>query len=403
MGTLEEKNACELSLLFGTIVTFSHDSIRIPRYSEGNDIIANKILKRLFEQWRINQNVSQTPTMSTKVGWKKNGPVAAQLFRDFYFKKFKDNTPVAEIHACPNRPYCQLNLNTFYKHVKSTKERVNNYRRLGTGLDNEEFILLVKLNEPPSKEDQGQEPTVEDLDKDQEEDDDSAYTLGDEDTDDEDLDTCTLETALKELNLNGGGIIDVELPKSKKSTPKRATTSKMKPKTVSYRDPINMVYPDKKRILVLFEADGEVDKVEDVQRIKIEGGGTKVVRYTKVPTAKKNAISLIGGVVTGPNQEKSEDVANLQAYLDQRASLVKVSEAEEDGGVWETREELDLEFGVEDQFYDNMGTEIDDFLIDTDGDGLYWCFFWLKGLHAKNMTPAKKKGRRVGRAATTPA
>ena len=335
------------------------------------------------------------PTMTDKVSWKKNGPVAAQLFRDIYFKKFSDKTTVAEIHSCPNRPYSQLNLNSFYKNVKATRDRVTNYRNLGTGLDNDQFKNLVRLHEPPPKQDQA--PTAEDIEED---DDDSSYSLGDSDTEDEG-DTCTLETALKELNLNGG-ILDVEIPKSKKSTPKKAkaTPSKMKTRTVSYRDPINMVYPDKKRILVLLEADGEVDRVEDVQRIKIEGNGTKVVRYTKVPNAKKNAISLIGGVVTGPHQEKTEDIANLQAYLDQRSTQVKVSEAEEDGGIWETREELDLEFAVEDQFFDNMGKEIDDFLIDTDGDGLYWCFFWLKGKHAKNMTPAKKKGRRVGRAAT---
>ena len=351
-----------------------------------------------FERLQFDNGIAHNITMpatSSKVSWKKNGPVAAQLFRDFYFGKFKDTTPVAEIHTCPNRPYNQLNLNTFYKHVRATKNRVQNYKSLGTGLDNEEFLLLIRLNEPPSKEDQA--PTFENLDsKEEAEDDDSAYTLGDEDTEDEgEEDAFSLETALRNIDLNGG-IKDVKIPiKKTKSTPKNPP---MKTKA-SYRDPINMVYPDGKRILCLFEADGEIDKIEDVQRIEIhEASCKKVLRYTKTPKAKMDAEKLIGGVVTGPNKEKNEDIANLKAYLEERKKSVE-AEVAENGDMWELRDELQLGFEVEPQMYDNLGNPIDDFLIDTDGDGLYWCFFWLKGIHAKAATPGKKKGRRVGLAA----
>ena len=334
--------------------------------------------------------------MTTKVQWKKNGPVAAQLFRDIYFKKFTHSTTVPEIHACPNRPYSQLNLNTFYKHVKATQTRVENYRNLGTGLDNEDFVNLVRLNEPPPKEDSG--PTEEDLlDSDSEG---SDYTLGEEDTDEEAFEDCTLESALKDLNLNGGNIKDVRIPTSKLKNKANPTPRKLPAplRMSSFRDPINMVYPDKKRILILFEADGEVQNIEDVQRITIREDGDGVVRYTKTPKAKTDAIKLIGGVVDGANKEKNEDIANLKAYLDQRKKEVK-AEISENGDIWEVRDEIKTEFKVETQMYDNNGQPIDDFLIDTDGDGLYWCFFWLRGVHAKDSTPGKKKGRRVGLAA----
>ena len=49
--------------------------------------------------------------------------------------------------------------------------------------------------------------------------------------------------------------------------------------------------------------------------------------------------------------------------------------------------------------FDKFGRVIDDFLIDTDGNGLYWAFFWLKGIHAKEIEPSRRKGKLVGRAA----
>jgi hypothetical protein len=51
--------------------------------------------------------------MPSTVKWNKNGPIAAELFRDFHLKKYNNKTPVAEINADPTRPYSQINLNTF--------------------------------------------------------------------------------------------------------------------------------------------------------------------------------------------------------------------------------------------------------------------------------------------------
>ena len=155
-------------------------------------------------------------------------------------------------------------------------------------------------------------------------------------------------------------------------------------------------YPDKKRILVLFEADGEIEYIEEVQRIDFDCP-KKINRYSKTPKCKLDAEKLIGFVVSGPYKEKNEDVANLKADLEERKKIVKAEEI--DGDFWELWDQVHVEFEVEELMYDNNGKPIDDFLIDTDREGLYWCFFWLKGVHAKAKTSGKKKGRRVGRAA----
>lgn len=81
----------------------------------------------------------------------KNGPIEAQLFRDFYLGKFNKKTMVQEIHNFLDRPYKDLiKLKKIYRHVSNTKSQVENYRELGTGLENAEFKKLVKLDKPPN-------------------------------------------------------------------------------------------------------------------------------------------------------------------------------------------------------------------------------------------------------------
>ena len=78
------------------------------------------------------------------LGWKKNGPVAAQLFRDIYFSKYQKGADgkfnVKEILADKSRPYKDLKSHTsFYQHVQSVSKCVDQYRLNGTGLETEEF------------------------------------------------------------------------------------------------------------------------------------------------------------------------------------------------------------------------------------------------------------------------
>jgi hypothetical protein len=266
--------------------------------------------------------------MPSAVKWQKNGPIAAALFRDFHFKKYDDKTPVAEIHADPTRSYNQINLNTFYKHVKNTKQRVLNFQRLETGLDSEEFKNLVRLHEPPRKEDQGAQLVEENSD-----DEDTDYS-GEEEFDIEDDNSVTLDTAFQELRLNGK-ISDVEIPKAvvteqEKASPQQKAKMPLPIQTKSFHDTVCMVYPDGERILVIFELDGDTDlsQVDHSAKVKFSKCGKIMKRFTTVPEEKFDAIALIGGVgiVDDENPEKDEDIANLQAYLDKKKDDVDIDE-----------------------------------------------------------------------------
>jgi hypothetical protein len=72
-----------------------------------------------------------------------------------FFGKFDEETPVKVIHEDPTRNCNQHNFRSFHKHVKTSKARIETFRRLGTGLDNDAFAKLVDLNRPPAPEDQG--------------------------------------------------------------------------------------------------------------------------------------------------------------------------------------------------------------------------------------------------------
>jgi hypothetical protein len=195
--------------------------------------------------------------MPSTVKWNKNGPIAAEPFHDFHFKKYNNKSPVAEIHADPTCPYSQINLNTFYKHLKDTRQHVLNYQRLETGLDSEEFKNLVRLHEPPLKEGQGAQLVEEGSDND-------ADYSNKEESDLEDDDLATLDTAFQELFLNGK-ISDVEIPKAvpeqEKALSKQKAKMPLPRKNKSFRDTVCMTYPDGEQILVIFELDGDTDSI----------------------------------------------------------------------------------------------------------------------------------------------
>jgi hypothetical protein len=66
-------------------------------------------------------------------------------------------------------------------------------------------------------------------------------------------------------------------------------------KTKSARDQINEAYPMGDRIFLLFELDGDVDD-ESANQFEISENGKKVCRWSRVPAAHLDVVSLIGGV-----------------------------------------------------------------------------------------------------------
>jgi hypothetical protein len=148
------------------------------------------------------------PKVATKnkLTWNKNGPLAAQLFRDLYFKKYTpidtpgedDKFDTNAIYNDPTRPYSGLNKTTFYTHIQTTWERVKTFKSMGTGFGTETFRQLCKLHEAPPPEDRGP------VDR-EEESRDSSFKEEEEDdiTLDDAFDDIDIESAIKEIKISG--------------------------------------------------------------------------------------------------------------------------------------------------------------------------------------------------------
>jgi hypothetical protein len=57
------------------------------------------------------------------------------------------------IYTDSDRPYSKYAQAGFYKHAKTAKNRVSTFKTLGTGLDNEDFRKLVRLDQTPTPQD----------------------------------------------------------------------------------------------------------------------------------------------------------------------------------------------------------------------------------------------------------
>jgi hypothetical protein len=87
--------------------------------------------------------------------WNTNECDAAQLFKDYHFGKYSDNTPYNEIHNDPSRKYSVYNAKGFVGHFKKMLKRVLQWQSLVIGLDTIRFKETVNLDKPPSLLDQG--------------------------------------------------------------------------------------------------------------------------------------------------------------------------------------------------------------------------------------------------------
>jgi hypothetical protein len=99
---------------------------------------------------------------------------------------------------------------------------------------------------------------------------------------------------------------------------------------------------------VIFELDGDTNlsQVDHSAKVKISKCGKIIKRFTTVPEENFDDIALIDGVgiVDENNPLKDEDIANLQAYLDNLKEDVDIDET----GTyhWELREEIHLPLGA---------------------------------------------------------
>ena len=150
--------------------------------------------------------------------WKKSGAIAAQLFRDIFFGKYQRRPDgkfdLNEIFNDPSRPYRTLTKNSFYKHIEEIADRVDAYKQDGSGLQTEAFRRLCRLHDPPPPEDRAP------IEANETGDDDSSFSLQASDESITLGDVDTIESAIRDLNINGD-IQDVQVPATPKGKMKK--------------------------------------------------------------------------------------------------------------------------------------------------------------------------------------
>jgi hypothetical protein len=317
--------------------------------------------------------------------WTKNGVDAAQLFRDIYFDKIGKYTRAGEAHAIPDRSYHHFNKNGFFKHYKNVKERVDTFKRFGTGLDDENFKRKIRLHEPPSQEEQGATLTVLNYpDNEDEESLDETYQENGEDD-------ITLDDAFELESFLGNLTI---ADNKKKTTPvKKKTNQPTKIEgmvTMRASTMTNNVLG--KKILTEYP-DGRFSCV-----VKLNSGfngtfvvsedGTKVIQKEYVPSTlccAKNIYYKMG------LDDQDVHVVTLQAEIDR---LKKDAKKGEGGFHYDETVIFNLPVEVVTTFVDNKGNPDHRVNIGTDKDGVEWAYFFMVGIQAKKVSSPEPKIQR---------
>ena len=292
----------------------------------------------------------------SKASWRRDGPIAAQLFRDLYFKKYQINPStgkfnVNEIYRDPTRPYHNLNQTSFPPHLQSTWERVQSYRDQGTGLGSEKFKTLVRLHEPPQPEDQG--PSSADNG---EEEDDSEYE--NESEDDVDLKGVDSDSGVSEAKAEGR-IKDsrTKMSASEKKTPskKGAPSSSSKAVVIDNNVKYSFAEPDGRLAFVyhvpsgfdgtfeLNEANNKVVKKEIMQPWSYDA----VAVYCRMGLTAHNV--HVVGLQAEMDAKKRRDIAAMGQNPD-----------EYEGEIFVRTEAFDIGQEVEPFFIDHAGEETTD-------------------------------------------
>ena len=317
--------------------------------------------------------------------WKKNGPIAAQLFRDIFFGKYqkgangKFNTKA--IYDDPSRDYHTLPRTSFYRHIKSTAQRVDQYRLNGTGLDTEEFCQLVNLSTPPPPEDRAAEPATGLEDQDEEED--PNY----EDEEEEDIKEDIEGFEAEELDIAKQAAEEV----AESIQRARRTTRTTPRKTDDMPDNITKylaMEPDGRLIGVIHLPSGFDGTIE------FNEGDEKTAVFQKEVKQQwmYNASRVFQKKGLGRN---NVHVISLQAQMDkQKKKDIKAMGEDPDmytGPITISSKIFDLPYPVTPFFYDEDNNPTGD--IQVDGDEAEWAYFWM--LDAKKNKPKAQKTRLV--------
>ena len=104
----------------------------------------------------------KTSKNGTRV-WVKGGDAHVQLFRDFYFGRYKATTKSTKIYKDPERDYRLYNAQTISRKVTEIRKHAATFRELGTGLEDAAFRDRLRLHQPPDdKENKGRHFEIQD-------------------------------------------------------------------------------------------------------------------------------------------------------------------------------------------------------------------------------------------------
>jgi hypothetical protein len=174
-------------------------------------------------------------------------------------------------------------------------------------------------------------------------------------------------------------------------------------KQTTARSPLNITYPGKDRIFVLFELDGDIlDKASN--EFELVGNNNKIIkirRWSRVPSERLTAVSLISssGIATSDSSYSfmDSDVCLIDAEIQRRMKGMKC----ENGVYWEQREEVSLEFPCQPYIFNKVGQKIPMYIHqNNEATGHAWGYFWLVGVHL--CEDEEKKPKRIGGMMSTP-
>ena len=312
--------------------------------------------------------------------WHKNKPIAAQLFRDIFFGKYKRGSTgkfnFHEIFNDPTREYNTLAEKSFYAHIESTAKRVEKYKKDGSGLETEAFWRLCRLHKPPLPDERA--TNLEDPQHKEEEDEDSTFYRDDEDNITLGSIDTVEESAIKEVK-KSGKITD----SADKKPPPKPTHVLMPPTVGATR--YSFTTPNGHMGFAFQPPSGFDGSLE------LSESNSEVLCREIVPPELYDAVTVYKRL--GLPADNVHVVA-LQAEMDKQREADIIAMGKDptnyQGQIERKWVAFQLEEEAEPTFFDNRGHESDDIWIDSSDHGdSEWIFFWLK----------KKKAQKGGKTA----
>jgi hypothetical protein len=316
--------------------------------------------------------------------WKQFGDDAAQLFRDFYFGKYPETIEPSKVYIDPQRPYRFYNKTSFYKHVKSIRNRVRTFKEFGTGVDNEPFLQKLRLHEEPSPEERkptGLLVSHENNDDNYNSEDDETYKTSDGNEEDIDLpEAFEIESFLGNLSIQeedwprtkgvGGSIVDKKYRNKEQNRKMNAGTEN----SPDFNNDLGVKYlvqlPDGRLCALVYLPSG-FDGY-----FMISEDGKKVIMKTKIPKVMISAERCFEKLGLG---KQDAFVVHMQSKMNDLLETYKKENLNAEANnkvVVNEKTIFKLPFEVKRTFFNEKGDEDHQCQI-GEYDGAEWSYFFM--------------------------